>query len=339
MTYTPRNAATKGPIPSGFCEVGSCGYCRKGDCPCSCHKAIGAAPGTIRDYADFDPANPAGVWRGIPEDVYHGDTTTLSASSAKVLLGKRSPDDSWALRFGSLCHVVLLEPHRLSQYVVLDAAAIAGNNPKTGKPYDAPTMTSKWKAAVREAEESGLTVVSQEDWDRAHAIVDAIHAHPTARHLLDVTPERELSAYAVHETGAMVRGRFDLFGPGLVVDLKTITNGSPAAFGKTCFEFGYHISAANYLDLAAANGLDAQGFAFINAEKEPTPGGKYRISVIQLTDRALELGREQMAEGCRRWLANNRVVDLPDYGPGFHTVDLPPWAYQVGATTYEEIPA
>lgn len=291
----------------------------------------------IRDAAEFDPANPIGVWRGIREDIYHADTTTLSASSAKVLLGKRSPEDSWALRFGTLCHTVLLEPERLSEYVCLDAVAIAGINPKTNRLYDSPTMTSRYKAAVAEAEQDGKTVVAQADWDKAHAIVEAIHAHPTARQLLDATTERELSVYAEHETGAIVRGRFDLFGPGLIVDLKTITNGDPAAFPKTCHEFGYYISAANYLDLAEANGLDVQGFAFINAEKEPTPGGKYRISVIDLKERAIELGRERMAEACRRWLTLGRTVDLPDYGIGFHTVDLPPYAYRDNETDYQEI--
>jgi hypothetical protein len=43
-----------------------------------------------------------------------------------------------------------------------------------------------------------------------------------------------------------------------------------------------------------------------------------------------------MAEACRRWLDLGRV-ELPQYGEGFFTVDLPPWAYRAGATTYEEI--
>lgn len=288
----------------------------------------------IRDAADFDPANPIGAWRGIREDIYHADTTTLSASSAKVLLGKRPPAASDALRFGTLCHTILLEPERLSEYVCLDAAAIAGNNPKTGKPYDAPTMTGKWKAAVAEAEQDGKTVVAQADWDKAHAIIEAVTEHPTARQLLDVSTERELSVYAEHETGAIIRGRFDLFGPGLIADLKTTMNGDPRTFGKTAHDFGYYISAAVYLDLAAANGLDAQGFAFINAEKEPTPGGRYRVSVIELSKEAIDLGRDHMAEACRRWLALGKVVDLPDYGDGFTTVDLPNYAYD---TTYGEI--
>jgi hypothetical protein len=291
----------------------------------------------IKEASEFDPANPIGVWRGIPEATYHGDTTTLSASSAKVLLGKRSPEDSWHLRFGTFCHVALLEPERLSEYVSLDAAAIAGINPKTGRPYDSPTMTSKWKAAVAEAEQDGKTVVSQEDWQRMRGILDAIEAHPTARQLLDVSTEHELSAYAEHETGAIVRGRFDLFGPGLISDLKTTTDGDPQRFGKRAYDYGYHISAANYLDLAEAHGLDVQGFAFLNAEKEPTPGGRYRISVVQLSERALAKGREQMAEACRRWLDLGKTIDLPDYGTGFHTVDLPPWAYGDGFATYEEI--
>jgi hypothetical protein len=49
-------------------------------------------------------------------------------------------------------------------------------------------------------------------------------------------------------------------------------------FGKTAHDLGYHISAANYLDIATACGMEPAGFAFINVEKEPTPGGEHRVS-------------------------------------------------------------
>ena len=68
-------------------------------------------------------------------------------------------------------------------------------------------------------------------------------------------------------------------------------------------------------------------FWFICVEREPTLTGKHRVSVMQLEETALMKGFEDMAEACRRWLANDKVVDLPDYGDGSHTVDLMPWAY------------
>jgi PDDEXK-like domain of unknown function (DUF3799) len=260
----------------------------------------------------------------LPEAEYHADQTTLSASGAKVLLGKRPPAESDALSFGTLVHVAILEPERLSEYVALDAAAIGVKG--DGTPALNPTMTAAWKKAVAEAETDGRTVIDQNDLDRAKAMAAAVFAHPMARRILDLATGAEVSAYTDHPTGARVRARYDLLGP-VIADIKTTRDANPKRFGKTADAFGYHISAANYLDIAAACDLDVTGFAFVNVEKEPTPGGEYRVSVTDLTPNAIDLGRRLMAEGCLRWLALGKRIDLPTYGDGFTTVDLPPWAY------------
>lgn len=276
-----------------------------------------------------------GFYPDIPETEYHADDTALSASAAKVLLGKRPPTSTAALEFGTLAHVALLEPARLAEYVALDAEKIGVK--ADGTPAQNPTMTAAWKRAVVEAQGDGLIVVAQADYDRALAMADAVRNHPAAARILGLCDQREVSLYADHPTGARVRGRLDLLGPGLIADYKTAVSADPAAFGKTAYDFGYHISAANYLDLADACGLDVAGFAFIVAEKEPTPGGEHRVSVVQLSARAIDKGREDMAEACRRWLALGRRVDLPAYGDGWHTVDLPPWAYRDITDDYEEL--
>jgi hypothetical protein len=332
---------------SGFCEALNHGYCRMSACVCGCHQDSDAEGGRESEPQDAESpqVRPSasgftrgpGIYRDLSDADYFGDTSALSASSAKILLGKRPPDNEAALKFGSFAHVVLLEPHRLSEFSVLDAEKIGLK--ADGTPAAVPTMTQAWKRAVAEAEQDGLTIVAQSDWDRAHAMADAVHAHPATSRILEVCTDRELALYGVHPTGALVRGKLDLYGPGLIADYKTTTDGDPDSFGHRAAAHGFHISAANYIDLAAANGLDVDGFAFINAEKDPTLTGRYRISVVELTQRAIEKGREEMAEACRRWLANGRVVDLPDYGDGFTTVDLPAWAYRDTRDEYQEISA
>lgn len=271
------------------------------------------------------------------EAEYFGDTTHLSASGAKILLGHRPPRDSWALQFGSLVHMMLLEPERYDrECVTLDADTIGVK--ADGSKADNPTMTGAWKRAVAQASADGLKVVAQADADRARAMVEAVRKHPTAGALIAAASDFELSAYGVNEaTGAPIRGRLDLLGPGFIADLKTIGNADPAEFGRTAAAFGYHVSAANYWELAAQNGHHVEAFAFILAEKEPTPGGEHRVSVCQLTGEALAEGSRLMAEACRRWLDNDKRVDLPALGDGFHTVDLPPWAYRSSTPEYDEI--
>lgn len=281
----------------------------------------------IRDWTEGIDLD--GLIRGVPEDAYFGDETALSASSAKVLLGTRSPEVTAAMELGSLTHKVLLEPHLLDGYTVLRPpnGEFWAKGDGTPASEGGITRTKQYADAAAKAVRDGLTAVSAEDWDKAHAMAEAVREHPLAAKLLDACGDFEVSAWADHESGARVRGRLDALGPGLCVDLKTANNADPSAFGKRAAALGYAIQAANYQDVARACGWDVEGFAFIVAESVATPSGRHRVSVIELTDRAIAKGREDFAEACRRWLAAGRVVDLPDYPNELVTVDLPPWAY------------
>jgi hypothetical protein len=267
------------------------------------------------------------IIRDLPELDYHRDTTALSASGAKVLLGKRPPaDDSDAIAFGRLVHTVILEPHRLDQYAVLNADVIGVK--ADGSKADNPKNTKAWRDAVLQAARDGLTVIDGRTLAKAQALADAVQGHPEAARLLAAATEHEVSMYAEHPTGAPVRGRLDLLGPDFVADIKTCRDGNPEDFGKVMNNLLYHVSAANYIDLARANGhTDVDRFDLICVETEPTPGGDYRVSVLEIHGDAIDKGRELMADACMRWLANGRRIDLPHYGDGRHVVDLPPWAY------------
>lgn len=274
-----------------------------------------------------------GLIYDLDETQYHADTTTLSASGAKVLLGKRPPSpDSDALLFGRLVHTVILEPHKLDVYAVLDAETIGVK--ADGTKADNPTATKAWKDAVFAAKRDGLTVIDDKMLTKARALAAAVEAHPEASRLLAQATGHEVSAYAEHPSGAMVRARFDLVGPGFIADIKTARDGDPEDFGRTANAFMYHVSAANYIDIARANGLKVDRFDLIVVEKEPTPGGAYRVSVLELHPDAIDKGRELMAEACDRWLALGKRVDLPSYGTDRHVIDLPGWAYD---TDFEDI--
>jgi len=263
----------------------------------------------------------------IPEADYHADTTALSASGAKVLLGKRPPaPDSEALAFGKLVHTVILEPHRLDTYAVLDPAVIGVK--VDGTLADNPAATKAWKDAVFKAERDGLTVIGPQTLAKAQAMATAVQNHPEAARLLAAATDHEVSAYADHPSGARVRARFDLVGPGFIGDIKTCRDAAPANFGRIVHGLMYHVSAANYIDVARANGLRVDRFDLICVEKEPTPGGDYRVSVLELHEDAIGRGRELMAEACERWLALGKRIDLPGYGDDRHVIDLPPWAYE-----------
>lgn len=266
--------------------------------------------------------------RDLDETTYHADTTALSASGAKILLGKRPPSAaSDAILLGRLVHTVILEPHKLDRYAVLNAAVIGVK--ADGSAADNPRATKAWKTAVFEAERDGLTVIDGATLAKAQAMAQAVMDHPEAGRLLAQATDTEVSAYATHPTGALVRGRFDLIGPGFIADVKTCRDGDPDGFDRVVNGLMYHVSAANYLDIARANGLDAKEFIFICVENEPILSGDYRVSVMELHEDAIEKGRGLMAEACNRWLQKGKRIDLPGYGPGRHVVDLPMWAYDI----------
>lgn len=274
--------------------------------------------------------------RELGEAEYHADTSSLSASGAKVLLGRRPPSpDSEALAFGRLFHVVLLEPHRLDEYAVLNPELIGVK--VDGTKADNPKNTRAWKDAVFQAERDGLTIIDAPTLAHATAMAEAVQNHPEAGRLLAMATDHEVSAYAEHPSGAKVRARFDLIGPGFIGDIKTCRDADPETFGRVVNALMYHVSAANYVDIARANGLKVDDYLLICVEKEPTPGGDYRVSVLELHPDAIEKGRELMAEACERWLALGKRIDLPSYGPDRHVVDLPGWAYDDFEIEIEEV--
>lgn len=232
-----------------------------------------------------------GLHFDMPNADYHADTDYLSSSVLKRQLPERYKQggSQEALDFGTLFHTVVLEPDSLGEYVVLDAAAIAGNNPKTGKPYDSPTMTAKYKAAAAEAGESGRVVVAQTDWDRAHAMRDAILDHPDARALLfDGEGLREESAFTTDDAGISIKARFDRRIPGAIIDLKS-TSAKPGAdsLARAVIDYGYDLSAVHYLEVARLLELDADTFWFVFVGKEEP----HRVTVASLDDAFLERGR------------------------------------------------
>lgn len=282
------------------------------------------------------PERPGLVF-DLDERTYHGGTNSLSASSAKILLGKRPPNNVEALEFGTLVHSVLLEPDKAANaYVALDPYAIGVK--ADGTPADNPRATKAWKTAVAKAKNDGHQVVAPQDWEKANRMADAIRKHPDASEILEMCPHREVSAYAELEPGVIIRGRFDLFGPGVIADAKSLINANPADFGRLAYDYGYHISDAAYLLIAELLGLDVDRFLFINVEKEPNLAGDYRVSVVELTPRAIAKGRREFLEAVRRWVALGKRVELPDYPTGVQECDLPPWAYY-NEPAETEIPA
>lgn len=263
-----------------------------------------------------------GLIRNLPNDDYHADTQWLSSTVLKRALPEQYDEGAMsqpALDFGTLVHSVVLEPDNLGHYLTADAEKIGVK--ADGTPAQNPTMTSAWKRFVSEAEAGGKIIVAQSDWDRAHAMRDALKRHPEAAALLFEAGESEVSAFAADAEGIQHKARFDRIVPGAVVDLKT-TGAKPGAdsLTKTVLNFLYDLSAAHYLEVADLLDLGADTFTWVFVTKvEP-----YRVTVADASSEFIERGR------ALRDRALARLLD-PDLEPyegatGRLALTPPPWA-------------
>ena len=268
------------------------------------------------------PDDFAGTLADLSNDDYHADTRWLSSSMLKALLPEQYKvgGSQEALDFGTLFHTVVLEPENLAAYTVLDAEKIGVKS--DGTPAQNPTMTAAWKKAVAEAESAGLAVVAQANWDKAHAMRDAVAKHETATRLLfSEDGQSEVSAFVTDEDGVHHKARFDRHIPGAIVDLKS-TSGKPGrdSIARAVVDYGYDLSAAHYLAVADLLDLDVQAFALVFVGKEPP----HHVTVCDLDEPFLARGRALRDKALRRHL--DPAEPRYEGASGFLTIDAPPWA-------------
>lgn len=264
-----------------------------------------------------------GLHYDLTNEAYHAEHEWLSSSYLKSLLPEhyKQGGSQEALDFGTLFHTAVLEPDNLAEYVALDAEKVGVKS--DGTPAQNPTMTAAWKKAVAEAESGGKTVIAQDWLDKALAMREAVQSHDLARRLLfEMDGDAEESAFAEVD-GVPCRARFDRRVAGAVVDLKS-TSGKPGgdSVARACIDYGYDLSAAHYLAVADALGLDVQAFCLVFVAKtEP-----YFVTVAELDAAFLARGRYLRHKAIQRHL---NLADAYEGASGFLTLECPRWA-QIG---------
>lgn len=246
---------------------------------------------------------------------YHADAA-VSASHLKEAM--RSPYHYWAryldpnrtpveptaaMELGTLVHTAVLEPDEL-----LQRYAVAG---------DRRTKAGKEQAERMAAD--GIEAVSESDMALALGMAASVRNHPAAAALLAHGQAEQSFWWTDLSTGLRCKCRPDWYQGITVVDLKTTTDASPAAFASSVAKFGYHIQAAHYL--AGLHG--AELFVFIAVEKT----APYAVAVYELDAAAMALGRT-MRDNALDVIATCKAADLwPGYGDtSVQTISLPAWA-------------
>lgn len=191
-----------------------------------------------------------------------------------------------------------------------------------------PVTAASWvgKAAKEEREtayQSGHVPVLEKDIPVIDAMADSVKAHETATTLLyGAGGGSEVSVFAEVDS-VPCRARIDrVTGDGILVDLKSTTiRPDPHQIIRSVIDYGYDIQADHFNRVAAAAGMDPQGFVLVFVSKE----SPHFVTVVELDETFY-----QRAEALRD-LALNRYLHptMCDPYPGASgtlSLSVPRWA-------------
>lgn len=248
---------------------------------------------------------------GLPNAEYHAHPA-LGSTSLKTLATRTpahyqheqaNPRHTDAFDLGTAAHSLILEGDTTN----LDI--IEANN----------WLTKDAKTAKAASHAAGRIPLLTKDYQQIQAMHDAVMAHPTARTLL--TGHRPEASVFWEEDGLELKCRPDAWQAHTIADLKTTRTADPNEFGRTAADFGYHQSAAHYIDGVKAATGETLPFLFILVEKT----APYLVSVVELDEDALDLGRQLNDRAKRIYRECTETGRWPGY-PTPEPVSLPMWA-------------
>jgi len=272
-----------------------------------------------------------GLYR-LPEAAYHADPApepSLSSSLARVLLDQ-SPLHAWTahprlnfawepeapsarMTLGSACHALLLGHGAAVRVVDADS-------------WRTKAAQMERDAAIAAGELPLLAAAHEE----AQNIVEAARDQMAVCGLEAAAAgfgDREVSAFARHESGVWLRARFDWIaeGRGLIVDYKTTENAAAKPFARRAAQMGYDVQAAFYLHVLGLLDSELAGrvrFVFV-AQEIRAP---YALAAYELSEADLEVARRKVEAAASLWSRCLSQDSWPAYPPRIERITLPHWS-------------
>jgi len=265
---------------------------------------------------------PDGIHSNITSAEYHADTTTLSYSGAKLLLPPSTPAHfKYQLDNPSPPKRHYDFGHAAHRFLLGEGEEIV--------PVDADDWRTKAaKEQAESARDEGKVPLLRAEFDKALAMVDALHANPDAAALFK-SGVAERAMYATDtESGVRLRGRADwlTYGDGelLIVDYKTTTSADPDTFERASTKYKYYLQAVWYRDLAIAIELHNNP-VFVLVAQEKTP--PFLSSVMRFDDIAIAEGRLLKRQAIETYARCIETGVWPGYPTGIQVISVSPWAY------------
>lgn len=221
----------------------------------------------------------------------------FALSPLHYLSAIREPDDSDSLarRIGRGAHALMF-----GQPVVVYPGKV-----RSGKQWDA-----------FKAEHDGKSeILNQREMNQALRMVDALNENTLSRSLLldGTTCEQRIDWRYL---GRSCRSTPDAYKPDVVTDLKSTRVMPPARFVSAATKLAYHAQLAFYSEALRSTGKANPSMAFIVAVESVPP---YSVTVLELTPRALEMGKRTY----RLWFEELLGCEASDSWPGYSDGAIP----------------
>jgi hypothetical protein len=191
----------------------------------------------------------------------------------------------------------------------VDSYLLGGDQPVV---YEGDRRGNAWKEF--KAAHPDADIITSAEHDKANGMADAVRNHRVAIELLEGQRQAQIHWSFL---GRDCVSHPDVFTHDTVVELKTCNTAEPGRFTWQAMKFAYHAQLAFYRQAVIASGMGRPQAAFIVVVESSAP---YPVTVLRLTDRALDQGERL----CRLWFERLLVCEAADHWPGYveSVVDL-----------------
>lgn len=250
------------------------------------------------------------------EGVSSTDLKNMQRSPAYALLRPEKSSDAKA--WGSAVHTAVLEPHALYERYALDPQSPKGGYPSGWR------NTKDYKEQVASLFPRYDGVLTADEFADLDRIAESVSKHEIGAQLHDLPGMREASIFQKDpDTGLVRKVRPDWLIPSarMIVDVKTCRDHRPGGFARACKSYGYHISAAYYLDTAGDEML-IEHFVLLAINSE----APFEIAAYTLDRDSIEQGRKEYREALAKYAHCQRTNEWPSGSGRIEEIRIPDWS-------------
>lgn len=183
---------------------------------------------------------------------------------------------------------------------------------------------NKWKEALTAADLNGQLLLTEADYDVAHDMAESILSTDVGKRMHGNTTVNEMSVFVRDDAhGLDLKTRPDSYWEeqGVIYDIKTTQDASPAGFAREVQKYNYAIQAAFYMHCLRLAGKPAKNFVFVCVEKQPP----YATCTHILSPEYIKWAEAQMSDVLHQIKTAQDDNDFSTGWPVVNVIDLPRW--------------